>query len=100
MSESGDDASFHVVDLSAVEPDAARRRNLIAWGAEYLSSTDEDSSIRAASLALEFRDYAFRAARQRGQKMTFWQSKLVAIGLLTACIRFKAEAQGSGHVRH
>jgi hypothetical protein len=96
-----DDGTYHVVDLAETVPDSGERARLIAWGAEYLSSTNEDASVRAASLALEFRDLAFRTARQRGQKMTFWQSKLIAIGLLTACIRFKAENHGSaGHVRH
>jgi hypothetical protein len=75
MSEGADAV---VVDLADVIPDPTEREHLLEWGSRYLSSDDEDQQIRAAHLALEFRDVVFRNARARGMRVTFWQSRLAA----------------------
>jgi hypothetical protein len=91
-----------VVDLADVIADPSEREHLLDWGARYLSSNDEDQQVRAAHLALEFRDYVFRAARARGVRISFWQARLGALAMLTACVRRRAarESEESNAVRH
>jgi hypothetical protein len=98
MSDTGADA--HVVDISATFTDAVERDALISWGAAFLRDTDEDRAIRSASLALEFRDLAFRAAKARGARMNFWQARLTALAMVTACVRFKQATETPTDVRH
>ena len=96
-----DDGTVHVVDLADAVSDPAERTRLIRWGASYLASNDENVQIRAASLALEFRDMIFRDNRSRGQRPSFWQCRLAALALVTACIRARAEQMGEGNAtRH
>jgi hypothetical protein len=73
---------------------------LVGWGAAYLSSDDEDATIRAASLALEFAALAWRNARARGRKLSSWQQRLIAIGLVTRCVRARKLLDGEHQVRH
>jgi|HubBroStandDraft_3_1064219.scaffolds.fasta_scaffold377746_2 hypothetical protein len=100
MSEGGADA--FVVDLTDVIADPTEREHLLEWGSRYLSSTDDDQQIRAAHLALEFRDHCFRAARARGHRISFWQARLGALAMLTACVRRRAARESEEHnaVRH
>jgi hypothetical protein len=101
MSEGSADA--FVIDLADVLADPAEREHLLEWGSRYLSSNDEDQQIRAAHLALEFRDYVFRSNRARGLRISFWQCRLGALAMLSACVRRRAareseeEAHGTRH---
>lgn len=102
MSDARGTGDVHVVDLAEAMPDSGERARLISWGAAFLQSTDEDSSIRAASLALEMRDLFYKQARARGLRPTFWQVRLQAVAFVTACVRYRAEMMqgGENHVRH
>ena len=102
MSDARGDSTAVVIDISETFRDPVERDGLIRWGAAYLASNDENVQIRSASLALEYRDLAFRSARSRGQRLSFWQARLVALAMTTAAIRCRAAmtAEESNAVRH
>jgi hypothetical protein len=103
MSDASASGSVHVVDLRDAPCDANERARLITWGAQYLTATDEDATIRSAQLALEFRDLFFKQARMRGQKLSFWQCRLLALAFVTSCVRERAAMlaeENQTHVRH
>lgn len=73
---------------------------LVSGGAAYLSSDDEDATIRAASLALEFAHLAWKNAKAQGRKCSAWQQRLIAIGLVMKCVRARELLAGPGQLRH
>lgn len=99
MTDAPLNADRHVVDLGA-EFSGGELDTLVQWGACYLSSDDEDATIRAASLALEFAHLAWRNAKARGRKLSSWQQRLVALALVAQCVRARQVLEGAGHVRH
>jgi hypothetical protein len=99
MSDAPINADQNLVDLDS-EFSNSDLHTLVHWGAAYLSSDDEDATIRAASLALEFAQLAWRNARARGRKMPSWQQRLIALGLVAQCVRARKLLQGEGQVRH
>lgn len=99
MTDAPINAEAHVVDLGS-EFSNDELGTLVQWGAEYLSSDDEDATIRAASLALEFAHLAWKNAKARGRKCSAWQQRLIALGLIAQCVRARKLLQGDGHVRH
>jgi hypothetical protein len=100
MSDAPSNADRHIVDLGAEFP-RAELDTLVAWGASFLSSSDEDACVRSASLALEFAHLAWRNARARGRKLSSWQQRLIALALVASCVRArKMIEEGDNHVRH
>ncbi len=100
MSDAPLNADRHLVDLGAEFP-PAELDTLVAWGASYLSSSDEDACVRAASLALEFAHLAWQNARARGRKLSSWQQRLIALALVASCVRARKLLEEDGtYVRH
>ena len=99
MTNAPTNSDSFTVDLGAEFP-SDELDNSVSWGASFLASDDEDASVRAASLALEFAHLAWKNARARGRKLSSWQQRLIAIGLVTQCVRARKLLQGDGHVRH
>lgn len=99
MTDQPINAERHAVDLDA-EFSNDDLRTLVQWGASYLSSDDEDATIRAASLALEFAHLAWKNAKARGRKCSAWQQRLIALGLISQCVRARRSLTGDGQLRH
>ena len=94
-----DSADSHIVDL-ADEFSGGELNTLVEWGASYLASDNEDVTIRAASLALEFALLAYRNARSQGRKLHHWQQRLIALALVAQCVRARKLLTGDDQVRH
>lgn len=94
-------ADAHVVDLAQCFPDASERQTLLAWGADYLSGSDEDATIRSASLALEVYTLLRARNRRRHRALTPWQCRLSSIAFVTAAVRLRQlNQEASTNVRH
>jgi hypothetical protein len=76
-----------LVDIAVAEPDPHRREELISWGASYLQTADEGVAIRAAALALHYRQLFSRSRRSSGIRLNSAQLTLQALGYVTACAR-------------
>ena len=99
MSEEGGDRVL--VDIAAAFPNADERRQLIAWGAEYLNDAiGEDTGVRIGRLVLYYRDQIFTRARRRGQRLSFDQTNMTALAVLVATIRYRQETGGHDATRH
>lgn len=91
-----------LIDIAEGIPDHDERDALVAWGASYLGDgVGEDEAIRVGRLAIYYRDTVFRNARRRGQRLSFDQSAMLALGLLVAAVRYHRQNEGDrGAVRH
>jgi len=90
-----------IVDIGQAFPNRDERQAMVAWGADYLGDgIGEDKATRIARLSLWYRNTVFANARRRGTELRFEQCDMLAIGMVVAAPRFRAEQSGAGHVRH